>query len=90
MAGMKERRSPALIAVASLFLAVLRAAYRAGYFWLGEYEETSGLLGAEEPITRGYRSKLASEVYKPVAWIEQNLCGVTVHTWWMNDPDPFD
>ena len=90
MSVMKERRSPALIAAGSLLLAALLAAYLGGYFWLGEYEETPGLSGRAELITRGYQSKLVSDAYKPIAWTEEKLRGFTVHTWWMNDPDPFD
>jgi len=88
--GMKDKRAPAIIAVSALLLIALLAAYLGGYFLLGEYEETPGLSGQTVLVTRGYQSKLACDVYKPVAWIEQNLRGFAVHTWWTSDPDPFD
>jgi hypothetical protein len=73
-----------------LILGALAGAYVAGYFWLGEYEESIAPSGDVEVITRGYQDKWGRDVYRPGAWIEETLRGVAVHMWWMNDPDPFD
>ena len=81
---MKEKGTSAAPLVVALFILGLLGTYVAGYFWLGDYEETSWA------ITRGYQHKLVSDLYKPLAWIESKLRGEAVQTWWMNDPDPFD
>jgi hypothetical protein len=79
---MKEKRTSAAPLVVALFiLGLLLVVYIAGYVWLGEHDEASWAL------RRGYQHKLASDLYKPAAWIESKLRGQAVETWWMNEPD---
>jgi len=65
--------APILAVLVVVLPLLLLASYVGGYFWLGEYSETS--IPGNKVIARFYPHRWQTFVFSPAAWVESLMRG---------------